>query len=524
MLTAAREDIDESAAWNVALRNAVVDAFTTSVNRFNSESLQYSWLRYLPVTSVQGFFKPLRKDIIRKLAEQQILESCTGSLLTPSSLKYVPHNLSDDDGIPFSLGSNTKGKYLSHKYRSQDWGGIHALGVEELSFSCFLEDLHSTITNDTYVFRHRSDKWHSKLARALLPGLDNEEHYEYIFNLKIIPLQDGEWVSAQDHMIYFSRDTNNLRIPRGIEVLAVDSAAAADPSRRSLFSGLRVTSFDASEICQMIMDVHSDPDLVCELSPTELFSHAEFLYSAKWQPADNSELWFATDQEGCSKGSLMYMEMDLGPHSSITGFLKHEPARFPFLHRKYLSAFSKERERWLDWLRKHFGLSKLPHLAYPPLGSSFNLSKDFQFVFGACPSAEVLLLLRDNWSHYSKWIEEDTTQYTDSESNRSRAMIRRRLGSMEVKCCDGNKHRLEQTCLPGIDPEVEGSPQLAMLDVPDPSNPKWKVLEILGVAVKKNLRFYFLYLSRMKGSSISIKKASYVYQQLQAIGTTESLR
>jgi hypothetical protein len=218
------------------------------------------------------------------------------------------------------------------------------------------------------------------------------------------------------------------------------------------------------------------------------------------------------------------MDTDSDAQSSVTKFLidKSARAKFPFLHCTYLTAFPHKREKWLHWLRKFFNLSTLPRLAFPPLGSSFVLSDDFKFIFKKCPSSEVLLLLRDNWSHYSKWIEEDRTQDTKSESNRSRSGVRKELALMEVKCHDGIYHPLGETSLPGIESDMDISSHLPILKVPKRENRKWVMFQSLGVAVDESLRFYLLCLVSMKGSEVPMEKVSYVYQRIQAMSTANS--
>ncbi len=54
---------------------------------------------------------------------------------------------------------------------------------------------------------------------------------------------------------FFSEKTDDLEIPPGIPVLAVDPTAEADGHRKSLFAQLGVRVCQVTEICSLIRDL-----------------------------------------------------------------------------------------------------------------------------------------------------------------------------------------------------------------------------------------------------------------------------
>ena len=214
LLTANREEIDNSSHWNRVLCDASVDAFIAAIDYFNSGPLRYAWPHYLPTAKVPDIFKKLRSDIMKRLSEELVLESCDGTMRRPTSLRCVPSRFTDDKGVPFTLGPHTESKYLSLKYPRWETGPASALGVNDLPSREFLQDLASTILKDERTFRSQPRQWHSKLAKTLLALAVRDEHKSVISTLDIIPLRDGQWVSAQRRTIFFSENANDLKIGR----------------------------------------------------------------------------------------------------------------------------------------------------------------------------------------------------------------------------------------------------------------------------------------------------------------------
>lgn len=64
ILTASREDIESTLPWNVSIRDALSEAFLSSMLHFNEGVLKYVWPFYLPSLSIpmSGFFKPTIKN------------------------------------------------------------------------------------------------------------------------------------------------------------------------------------------------------------------------------------------------------------------------------------------------------------------------------------------------------------------------------------------------------------------------------------------------------------------------------
>ncbi|KAI9763964.1 MAG: hypothetical protein M1840_008998 [Geoglossum simile] len=519
LLTTDHGSIETSCQWNQSLCDGWADAFTKAIDSFQTGTLRYTWPRYLPSTPVSNLLEQPRKEIISALRTMRILESCAGSMHTPPSLTYVPVEFMDDNNMPLTLSPHTSSKYLLPKYSSQDWAAMSELGVSKLSEEGFLADLDALVRS--YGLRDKPKQWRSKLAEVLLRLASEKKHWPVVSALQIIPLRDGNWASARNSRLFFSKDSGGSKIPNGIPIIVVDPIAEADPDQRKLFIQLGVKLYGSPEICRLILDRHGNPNFdAISLSREQLISHAKFLFAASFSPPSNSEVWFATEQDRRSLGSKLYVDEDPATNSSASCFFKNERYHYPFLHSDYLTAFPQERRRdWISYLCKHFNLSTLPRLVDPLLGSSFVLSDDFKFVFENYPTSKVLRLLRDHWSHYSKWIGQEIGE--DGRLGPSaKAELRSALAQTKVKCANGRDYSLCDTFFPSVDQVIDRYsilPTLPILNVDDPESEGWQMLGILGITMKKNVRLYLLCLEGMEGSDYPHSTISYIYEQIQAL-------
>jgi hypothetical protein len=454
---------------------------------------------------------------LKKIAEARVLESWKGILCQPSSLLYVPSSMLDDQGVPYTLNIHTEHKYLSAKYPSSEIGSILALGVKQLSEADFLEDLAAMIAlgdSLTKSFRQQSWGWHSLLAKMLQRMAARPELRPSISKLEIIPLRDGRWVSAEDKTIFFSIQTNITDIPDGIPIMVVNHIAEAESERKRLYTQLGVKPFQALEICSLICDLHASGPLE-GLTRKQLISHATFLYKSSWQPPNGFELWFASERDEHLHGSGLYIDHTVGQNTSAAPLLKVLQPSFPFLHRDYSLAFPENAKHWCQWLIRHFHLSQIPRLVSWTTGKSFELSRDFKFILKNCELEQVLKLLRDNWDHYSKWIEQGEWDDSSSQQSASKSRVREELASMEISC-GRRKVALGKTVLPSIDFDMEDIPCIPVLNIEDPKNNRWQVLSNLRVGVKKDLHYYIICLESIRALEQPLKHVRMLYKKLQA--------
>ncbi|UPX11197.1 uncharacterized protein EKO05_0001817 [Ascochyta rabiei] len=366
ILTASREDIESTLPWNVSIRDALSEAFVSSMLHFNQGALKYVWPFYLPSlsTAISGFFEPAIKMILSRVEESPLIESCVGNMVRPSTLAHVPAEFCTD-GRPYTLCTSTEDRYLSFRYASWVVEAMECVGVSQMTPFQFLGDLATLLATDAESFRKRGSEWQAQLAITLLKLSTDAELMPLIRSLTIIPLNDGTWITACDNNIFFSQSDTLLAIPDGLRVLIVDCDAEADPNRRSLFASLGVKEWSASEICRLILDLHASADFQQQrLNTKQLVSHATFLYQAKWQPPKGANLWFATTKTESFCGREVYVSGRSNADSAVARVFATLEKHFPVMHTDYLTALPGEPE-YIDWLIQNLGLSKIPRLVTP---------------------------------------------------------------------------------------------------------------------------------------------------------------
>ncbi|KAK0721152.1 hypothetical protein B0H67DRAFT_536144 [Lasiosphaeris hirsuta] len=539
LLTANRQDIDADSAWNRALRDASVDAFVGAMERLVSGQLKYWWPQYLPVQTMEDFFEPMRKQILSRLSEKPLLESCDSestSLRIPPSLFCISQDdraaYLDEDGKPFSLCARNKTRYLSPKYPVWATSALYALQVKVLTAKDFLGDLQLVISTDPVAFQGRGKPWHSQLAKCLAKLATERNHEKLISSMDIIPLRRSglrrdtavEWVAAKGRKVFFPQNEGkgSLPIPKSIDVNIVDHEVAADYNRRNLFKLLGVKPCDVAVISQVIVDMHSGNDSISmKLSDDELVQHAKYLYLSPWRgPEDRyTPFWFATDRANMPicRGSDTYIRSAVNEGCAEARILSCFELTHPFLHGSYLDAFSKDQHSWVSFLCRSFGLQMLPRLVtFSPDAAwdNFTMSEDFRFVMHKCTPADVLELLRDNWRHYAAWIEDDSPKDTPKQQE-SKLGVRSALGSMTVETQAG-RFPLMGTLLPCVDGVVDDIPGVRILKIKEPGDKRWKMLEHLGVSIRRDVKYLLACLEQMTVSTaVKKEQASHVYSQLQ---------
>ena len=298
-----------------------MDAFIEEVPHFPKTPYRYTWLRYLPSkNSGVDFFWEFRYALDQRLLESTIVESEDGSLRIPTSVRYIPLDLRDEDNTHLILSDATIPKYVSHQYSKDELGPLRQVGVVEITKAEWLRDLEHSLPG----CYSKSNKWHSRLARALMPLIPS--YKIRISYLSLIPLSDGRWVSSSSGKLFFPQENGTHSVPEGIEVFELDETAQADHDRRMLYINLGVEQFSVSAIQKLILSKHSRSKPDPEPSLVQLLSQTAFLYNTGWKNDDKAiPFWVFTETHGRRRSFEVYVQ-------SASRYLGKHTHKFPFLH------------------------------------------------------------------------------------------------------------------------------------------------------------------------------------------------
>lgn len=441
---------------------------------------------------MDDFFKDVRVLFVSQVSALPVLESIGGDLSIPGDLTYVPPKFRDDDGRPMTeLGDmeDTFKKYLSSGYDCVELAILKDLGVCEMTDAVFLDLLAIGVTKHREEYFEQPAEWHSRLAAQLLPIVSaGGEVVRRASTFPLIPLRDGRWVAPHEKIAVFTSSTKNFEIPSGIEVAEVHPDAAGDPDRRRLLTMLGVSEMSPETVCDLLATAHEGTELGNEIMAGEkVMSHIKFMYQSGWTNPRKRDLWFLADSGGIRRGSELYLDTD-NPHAT-----RRYLHRSIFLHPKYMDIEPQPdlRPSFLTWLTDCHKLCAVPRLVYPAEGAPFRMSMEFSHILRSHNSSQILLLFRDNWSYYSRWIAPNPAhdpQVNKAEWESSREELLRKLSNMHCGCLNGHYARLRDTSLPrrGFF-KTSKSRMLDFLDIYDPESEGWDFLLVFGVRVQTSI-------------------------------------
>jgi hypothetical protein len=148
--------------------------------------------------------------------------------------------------------------------------------------------------------------------------------------------------------------------------------------------------------------------------------------------------------------------------------------------------------------------------------TKFTLSEEFIFMFRECSSSDVLQLLKDNWHHYSQWIDGAHMNWQNAAFLDSSNQLKNSLGICLVQSAKGLLP-LQGTVLPTIDRQLDEGRHIPAVEISDPQHPEWTLLSYFGVIMKGDVQYYLRCLiSISEEHRPDIDSVAYIYEQIQA--------
>ena len=450
-MPANREDILNSAR-NIDILRGVAETFRDAVLQFVSSGspLRYNWIKYLPTGQSLGrVWEVLPTEIIRLLCVEDILYSQEFPIpCQPYMLRILPPQTHlDSSGLPlFHDRPGANRKYLSLRYDPEDIDILRNVfdlhNIEDIHmYHRIKQDLESG--SSKMMDRETDDDWHSRAASLILSILSRSSIglINMIRELPLIPLNNGEWVDASREALYFPAVTGP-EIPRDL-ITTVGSGAAANDSRKALFTALGVTDVLPQTVVDQLLRYYSRSGGASDLSFS--MAHVSYLY---WHHENRDDrrlslvwLYETHGRQVTSRRNLMYFQTaeEYGPYELLKAYENPiNPSRnipgcpVSFLKSEYLTLFSPSIRRngssWLKWLEKGLGVRRIPRIKLD--GGS--LSTEFRHIIRYRPD-KIVGTLKKHWDDY----------VTDMDSP-----IVDILSHSEVTCLGGQLRALKDTYLP----------------------------------------------------------------------------
>lgn len=168
-------------------------------------------------------------------------------------------------------------------------------------------------------------------------------------------------------------------------------------------------------------------------------------------------------------------------------------------------------------------LTDVMHESQPML---FSLSEEFEFMLRECDSSDVLQLIRDNWHHYSQWIEGAHMKWQIEEFVTASTALRSKISASNVRTLRGPLP-LHDTVLANLDAHLDSSKSIPVIELPDPESPEWNLLSYFDVVMKGDVSYYLRCLIAISSDDKpDTDLVTYIYEQLQSkyTGNEELIR
>ena len=490
--------------------------FATIVGPSPCPGLRYTWPAFLREQGrcTTKFWSKLREQILADLATEHILESRdeTFGLCIPSTLLYIPSKFRLE-GEPLVEDAQNKKRHLSFLYDSGSTGlspELESIGVKEMTDREFFREFKSFIKSHGEEFlKSRSGEWHVKITRILRRSTTLQQ----VADIPLVPLRDKRWVCPSKMNIFLEPKPSNLTVPNGIDIYLVDPDACKNEVRMKFFSWLGIRTCDQSEVCRMIMELHTS---LKTRNLDDFISDAVYLFQSRTFYSESIKRLRLVDS--CSKlgfGKDLYIDHP-GKSFAISKFADNKESRVRLIHPDYLRNFGDKRKRieFVEWLVERLEISTLPRLV-----RDGQMTPEFKFLT-TINTEDMLLLLRDNWGHYTSQIYEPI-KFAGFSTRRT---VMKELSEMKVKCTDGSYHPLGQTVLPLAHLKTVAS-YLPFIEISFPDNPRWLEFAALGLLTEESLELYLRQLKAMTAiGSSQVKKPAVreIYRQLAARSTSSS--
>ncbi|RYP77160.1 hypothetical protein DL770_007110 [Monosporascus sp. CRB-9-2] len=389
--------------------------------------------------------------------------------------------------------------YLSPCYEDEELDILKDFGLQYMAQNELHDRVEYDLSRRTSRIRspETDDDWHERAARCLNLSFERawSNRISEVKEFKLIPLTNGQWVSANKSPVYFPTTENGLPIPGDLGLALVDPQAAGLKNRRHLFTSLGVKYAPEDDIRNRVLQKYKNTDPV-ELDLETSLTHLRFLYlthdknheSGTW----STELGLC-DTDGAMHSTTHHFYMvnkkRYGLWALVSGVQNY--FRFDDVHFVNEGYFINPPEKpeqhsltWKEWFNKFLGVQTYPRLVHTDHDEH---SKECRFIAQYLPG-EFLGFLSHVWNAQGAAIE-------------CKPNLIHELKEFEVPCRREQAMHLSGTYLPlqtlleksdKFMQQSEAFPFLCLQENLHNAHlvAKWDFLTILGVKKDANLQFY----------------------------------
>ena len=433
ILSASRQDINESSLWNIYLREQIATEFSIhALNEFkNKGALGFSYLSYLGDFEriVDPFFKDLPNLIIDKLAYQESLPVEGGGWKKPENVRIAPKEF--QELFPPKVAKSLFNFYYLDSNFKKDSKILSLLGVKDLSD----KDLIDVFRCNQEWLNNQSIEWKSNFYAFLATRNINNLLIAGLSSVRCVPLVGGGFFVPDDGEVYYPL-SKNKKYGFEDELIFVDNTVCELSILKhkdcyELFEKLNVRQPDPSTIIDAhILPLHAS-DNWKSLGSKVLIGHLRYIkdsFDSYLAAAAGSENIFAINKaikiisSGIYVGTKskvdkswlfqkaedLYVSDEYAPTFSIEKLLKSSINKKLLVSANYLDETNENNDQEKDSWRIFF--KKIGIIDFPRVIDSINPSpsEELQLLL-ISENSEIrkatLEIIDRNWNYYKEKLD-----------------------------------------------------------------------------------------------------------------------
>ncbi|OAL29177.1 hypothetical protein AYO20_09230 [Fonsecaea nubica] len=510
VLTANRESVPDT-DWNYALRDGVSSAFIGLVNKIvtSGDPLEFTWMRYLPESPMQGLWEVLEEAIKFGLwsDEIRIIRSRRNNLRSIKRIRVLPYwFIHDNEPI---VADTDHDIYLSDDYETNDVRILHQFGAAQISSKQILVRIQLGLSQSAERPIHDiplDDSWHTAFAALILRLLWRDKIKNIVEELRIIPLDDNDWVSPLSLLVdpvylpyLVDEDSVSIKVPDGLGFKKLHETATADGYRASFYNSLGITSCDPDAVIARILDTHQSGTRTGTVFTFKTDLEILFWFGKRLSlsMSSQSRLILVSDKNKPLPGSCLFFPSEDNYHAekllAATPEEDLHKCRYGILAKQYLeSQVSNHIRHGLDW-RSYLQRSGVKY--FPDLAGKVPVGWELHSL--------MRLIARDNPNSFVANLKAHWSDYRVDASR-----IKNNLKNVWVPCLNDSTQRLCDTILPTQElmdrsRDTNLINLLPFLKLPGDFDTQqseaWFFLKEFGVICEVNTNFYLRAISLLAG-------------------------
>jgi hypothetical protein len=511
-----REGIREQEPWNIKLRDNIPQCFAKGLtNMITHPNLAIESIKFIPYSDYSlgdKFLAPVVQQILSTIRKLPVIRASSGGWIHPARALIVPKQLRFEDNPLFSereirYGTKQPYEYIDSAYDStRTITLLKALGCQTLDF----ELVFSVISSPNFPFQEKPYTWFA----ILFQYLNGNEHMsrKKARIPSYLKLNDGSWTSVSKSRDIFLP----LKSIREEDVPSLDIAILHDKFHHKitqtaaatvfLRNMMQITELSDTDIIRAIVKYHrgARDDAGSSLTVDVCLKHTAYLTQRQHmiQGSDCHQLQevfhFVDHKKAIVRGAEnMVLDWEISGDQGASTTLSQlcKSSALHFLSKDYP-------HRSMQFIQNRLGIKLFPPFTEKTTLERLSKRRRLVQYESEIVSAVYTELLAPKRRCDNILLDYLSDLLHTKHLPQIPFVFRERLREFECLCENGSLAKLQNCFLRTGNLAPFLSPEMNILAVSSPNDPKWTYLETVGVSMQPNLEIFLQSIRRSKSEVI----------------------